>query len=80
MGCLAAKPIVNGIEKDLEGKAEVIRVNLSSEIGREVAARYGVSSVPTLLVLTGDETIYRQTGMPDRRKVVESLTAASVAQ
>ena len=70
-----AKPIVDGIERDLRGTAEVVRLNISSKVGREVAARYGVPAVPTLLVLDADsKMIYRQTGIPDRGKVVAQIT------
>lgn len=76
MGCLAAKPIVNGIEKDLRGKATVVRLNLLSEVGREAAARYRVSAVPTMLVLgAGGEVTYRKVGTPDREAIVAEATA-----
>ena len=70
-----AKPIVDGIEKDLKGKAEVVRLNLMTGVGREAASRYGVPAVPTILVLDADSNvIYRHTGMPNRRKVVAQIS------
>ncbi len=74
MRCLAAKPIVNGIEKDLEGQAKVIRLDMLSSFGRKIAGRFEVSSIPTLLVLDGEQNvIYRHSGLPDRQKVVGLL-------
>ncbi len=71
-----AKPIVDGIEKDLKGKAEVVRLDLFSRVGREGASRYGVPAVPTLLVLNAEsKVIYRHTGMPDRGEVVAQIIA-----
>ena len=76
MACLVAKPIVDGIEKDLEGKAKVIRLNMLSKVGREVAVGYGVQSIPTLLVLDAQKKeIYRHTGVPNRREVVANVTS-----
>ena len=76
MGCLVAKPIVNGIEKDLKGKADVIRLNILSRVGREAASRYGVPAVPTLVVLGRDgEVVYRRTGLPDRRDIATRVSA-----
>ena len=75
MGCLAAKPVVDGIERDLKGRAEVVRINLMSKVGREVAARYRVSAVPTVLVVAGSKAVYRHTGMPDRGEVVARTVA-----
>ena len=70
-----AKPIVDGIEKDLKGKAEVVRLNMLSKVGREAASRYGVPAVPTVLVLDADgKLIYRHTGTPNRREVVAQIT------
>jgi len=75
MPCLTAKPIVNGIEKDLQGRAEVVRLNVISKLGRELAGRYGVAGVPTTLVLNHDGAIaYRHTGIPSRKRVVAEVT------
>lgn len=77
MSCLTAKPVVNGIEKDLEGRARVIRLDIGSELGKAAAGRYGVSGVPTTLVLDGaGEVVHRSTGVPDRQEVVARATAA----
>jgi hypothetical protein len=70
-----AKPIVDGIEKDLKGKADVVRLNMVTRVGREIASRYGVPVVPTILILDCDGKVtYRQSGMPDRREVVARAT------
>ena len=75
-----AKPIVDGIEKDIKDEAEVVRLNLLSAVGREVASRYGVSAVPTILILEPDGTVaYRHTGTPDRREVVDVAVAGAVS-
>ncbi len=42
------------LETRLDGRAEVIRLNLLSDVGREAALRYGVRAVPTLLVVDGE--------------------------
>ena len=66
---------MDGIEKDLKGRAEVVRLNMLSKVGRELASRYGVPAVPTVLVLDADsKLIYRHTGMPDRREVVAQIS------
>jgi thiol-disulfide isomerase/thioredoxin len=76
MACFMAKPIVNGIEKDLKGKARVVRLNLLSKLGREVAGSYGVTSVPSMVVFDGSgEVRYRHEGLPNRKRIVEEVTA-----
>lgn len=68
-----AKPIVDGIEKDLQGRIEVIRLDVWSDIGRAAAQRYGVRGIPTLLVLDGTGQVQStQVGVPDRKRTVEA--------
>jgi thiol-disulfide isomerase/thioredoxin len=67
-----AKPIVDGIEKDLAGRIEVIRLDVWSDVGKAAAQRYGVRGIPTLLVLDGDGQVQdAQVGIPDRNHTVE---------
>lgn len=67
---------MNGIEKDLKGKSEVIRINRLSRVGAELAARYDVTAVPTTIVVNGDgELVYRHSGIPNRKKVVAAASA-----
>ena len=73
MTCLAAKPVVNGIEEDLEDTAPVIRLDISSDVGKAAAGRFGVRGVPTTIVLDGaGEVVHRESGVPSRKKVVAS--------
>ena len=58
---------MDGLEKDLDGQARVVRLSVLSELGREVAQRYDVRGVPTFLIFDGQgELIERQVGFPDR--------------
>ncbi len=62
-----AKPVVDGLERKLEGQARVLRLNVLDDVGGELALRYGVRSVPTFVLLNSTgEVVLRQTGMPDR--------------
>lgn len=47
------KPIVDGLEQDLNGKATVLRLDITSRLGRQAAASYGVRGTPTLIVVDG---------------------------
>ena len=50
------------------------RVDITDAAGREIAARYGVPSVPTFLVVAPDgEVLYRKVGgTPDAAAVAEA--------
>jgi thioredoxin-related protein len=71
-----AKPVVDGLEEDLEGRAQVLRLGVMDGIGGELAMRYGVRGVPTLVVLNGaGEVVLKQTGMLDRAAVIAAVEA-----
>ena len=73
-----AKPIVDGIEKDLEGTAQVIRLSVTSEVGSQMAQRYGVRGVPTIVVLDGaGNVVLESVGMPDRTDLVAQVNGLS---
>ena len=41
------------LERDLADKAEVLRLDVTSQLGRQAAATYGVRGTPTLIVVDG---------------------------
>jgi hypothetical protein len=73
-----AKPVVDGIERALEGKAQVVRLNVMDGVGGQLALHYGARGVPTMVVLDGaGEVVYVKTGSPNRGEIlaaVEGLT------
>lgn len=52
-----AKPIVDGLEQNLDGKANVVRLDLLSSVGRQAAGYYGVRGVPTLILTDGHGSV-----------------------
>jgi hypothetical protein len=74
--CLVAKPIVDGLERELDGRAQVMRLDATGGLGSQMARRFSVGGLPTLLVFDGKgELIYRQSGPPSRNRVVEAVQA-----
>ncbi len=65
---------MNGIEKELSGRARVLQVNLLSREGKAVAARFDVKSAGTIIVIdaSGIET-YRHTGLPVRKNILKAV-------
>lgn len=65
-----AKPIVDGIEQALDGKAPVYRLDLLSTVGRAAASRLGVRMVPALVVVDGSgQVVLKQAGLPTASEV-----------
>lgn len=44
---------MDGLERDLAGKAEVVRLDVTTQVGQRAAATYGVRGTPTLIVIDG---------------------------
>lgn len=64
--CSLMKPVVDNLEKELEGQATVLRIDFLSEVGRNTARQYEVKIIPTILVLDPyGRVILRQTGTFD---------------
>ena len=63
MVCLAAKPVVDGLEREFEGEAFVVRVELSSGPGRELGRRYDIDTVPSFVVFDASgDIVFRRNG------------------
>lgn len=64
--CLALEPVLGEVAAELSGRLLVGRVDtLANPV---LVARYGVTSVPTLLVLSGGEVVKRV--FADRKRVL----------
>lgn len=46
---MAAKPVVDGLEKELGKRVRFVRVDISTPNGRKIAARVGLDTVPTFI-------------------------------
>ena len=74
-----AKPVVDGLEKDLAGRARVVRLNVMDSLGMSAARQFGVVGVPAFFVVNGQGGVVdAQMGIPNRDKLgaqVEALLA-----
>ena len=67
-----AKPVVDGVERELEGKVPVIRLSVMSSVGRQAAARFRVRGLPTFVILDPDGMeASRHVGIPGKDRLVE---------
>ena len=74
LGCVAMKPAVDRLEKELRGKLVVRRVDIQSAEGRKLASQYGIEATPTFIFFdeVGREQ-WRSTGQLDAVRVRTSL-------
>lgn len=72
-----AKPVVDGIENKLAGEVEIIRLDVTSRVGRDAMRHYRVRIMPTLIVLDGcGEMVATYVGIPNPDRVIQSVRAA----
>lgn len=71
MPCRMVAPIVEEIAKEYDGKAYVGKVNVDEE--GELAQRFKVFSIPTLIVFSKGKEIARQVGVQSKEVLEEML-------
>jgi thioredoxin-related protein len=76
MACVAAKPIVDGIEDEHTGELVVLRVNVQDPAGQALAEEYGFRATPTFIFFDAQgEELWRSVGSLDAAQVAESLSS-----
>ena len=66
-------PIVDEMSADYEGKAIIAKVDVDSN--KELAAKYGVRNIPTILFLKNGEVVDKSVGAVPKAKLVEKIEA-----
>jgi thiol-disulfide isomerase/thioredoxin len=74
LGCVAMKPAVDRLEKELRGRLVVRRVDIQSAEGRKLASQYGIEATPTFIFFdsAGSEQ-WRSAGQLDAVRVRGSM-------
>jgi thioredoxin-related protein len=77
MGCMAARPIVDRIEKDFEGRLLVIRLNIEERAGMVLGEQYDLKYTPTFVFLDGEgRLLWKTIGAVDPTEVQRSLNGS----
>jgi thioredoxin-related protein len=72
-----AKPAVDGLEHRMGARLRVARVDIESDSGRELAARYQVAAIPAFVVVDprGNVLYRRIGGRPDSDAIEQRVGA-----
>ncbi|MCL6473821.1 MAG: thioredoxin [Firmicutes bacterium] len=71
--CRAIAPHVDAIAQEYAGRAKVVKVNVDEE--PEIALRYGIQSIPTLLFFKEGKVQDMIVGVVPRQTIVQKLEA-----
>ena len=71
--CKMIGPLVEEVAGDYDGKAVIGKVNVDEN--PNVSAKFGIRSIPTLLVFKGGEVVDKQIGAVPKQVLAEKLDA-----
>lgn len=69
--CKMMAPVVEKLAEEYEGKAVIGKLNVDDS--SDIAARYGVMSIPTLIVFKNGEIQKKFVGVTSRQDLVKAL-------
>ena len=71
--CRMIAPIIEELAEDFEGKATIAKVNTDEE--QDIAIRYGIRSIPTLLFFKDGEVVDQMIGAAGKQVIADKLDA-----
>lgn len=75
--CRALAPALEELAREVAGRARVVKVDVDEN--PELARRYHVSSIPSLLVFRDGQELARLVGLTPKARLVEALDRAAAA-
>ena len=75
--CHLVSPILDEIAEERAGELRLVKVNVDEEEG--LARRYGIMSIPTIILFKGGEPVAATIGARPKRAIEEQLGLAAAA-
>ena len=72
--CKMVAPVVEELAEEYDGKVKFVKLNTDDNI--ETASKYGIRSIPTLMVFKGGETVEQVVGFRPKSELKKSLDKA----
>ena len=72
--CRAVGPVLDEVAGELQGKLKIVKLNVDEN--PETAAKYGIQSIPTLMIFKNGEMASRQIGASPKAKIVRWINGA----
>ena len=71
--CRAVAPMLDAVGQELQGKVKIVKVNVDDN--QQLAMRFSVQAIPTLIIFKNGEAVDRIVGMVPREEISRRLTA-----
>ena len=72
--CKMVAPVVDELAEEYDGKGKFVKLNTDDNI--ETASKYGIRSIPTLMVFKGGEAVEQVVGFRPKSELKKSLDKA----
>ena len=72
--CKMVAPIVEELAEEMEDKLKVVKVNVDDNIA--VAERYGIRSIPTLLIFKNGQVASSMVGYRPKQELMSAISSA----
>lgn len=69
--CRMMSPIIDELKTTMDGKANIIKIDIDDQ--RDLAIKYNVRSVPTLLLFKDGEVVWRQAGVSSATALTDKI-------
>lgn len=69
--CMMLSPVIEEISEELEGKVKVGKINVDEQ--GELAMKYGIMSIPTLLVFENGEIKNKSVGFAPKEEIINLI-------
>lgn len=69
--CKIMEPVLEELEKELQGKVEIEKINVDEK--PDEAAKYGVMSIPTYVILKEGKEVGRRIGVTSKQELIKLL-------
>lgn len=74
--CQALLPTLDDLSKDFEGKVKIVKVNVDNQ--QELAQRFGVRSIPTLIFFKNQKAVETIVGLRTKDELQKKISALEI--
>jgi len=69
--CKMQLPILKDVAKEINGKTRIIKIDIDKN--QHIAKKFGIKSVPTLLLFKDGEIIWKGSGLQTKQKLIDAI-------